>query len=378
MRKLKFVTWLLIILLSINSIAYAAPSQANRNNIAPTISLNAAPVKKPVDIVILTDYTDTKLSALNNRIDALKAEFSAVNVDPVFHIVSDLKKIGTQNDVLYWYRRYARFTCKSSYHEWWSNWDQKGGVYNQTVTVTLLWEQRQGLANTPGSLPNRNPTNVSFTMSNMLYETRYIDGYPYKDYYYNVYITCSNDVKTSGTIKVDWGNNQSKADHYESYGAMSNESVSIDKNWNREEKIKNVTYDIYSLDFSKLNNLSLRPGSDRHMVLISDGEVKNFGAGAGNYFCFGDMTDSFITFVTENNFELYGVVPDDTKNMTLLPDKVLKVKPLGESTLLYMQNGDVMRLGDPVLAAQLSQGEKMVPQPASDLSGNVVEMYESN
>lgn len=345
-------------------------------NVAPAISLSATPAKKPVDIVILTDYTGTKLAALNTQINALKANFASVNVDPVFHVVNDVKNIGTQVDQLYWYRRYGRFSCVSSYHEWWSNWDQKGGKVNQKIEETVLWEQIQGLTGQYSNLPKRNPTNISYTKSAILSKPVYIDGTPYDDYYYDINIYCSNDVKTSGTISVDWGNNQRKADHYESYGSMSQESVSVDSRWNREEKISDVSYPIYSLDFSKLNTLSLRPDSDRHMIFLSDATSKNYGAGKGNYFSFGDMTDSLKNYIAANAFELYGVVPNETKDMTLLSDKVSRIQPLGQTTLFYMNSGDIMKLGDPILAGMIGSGEKMFPEPTYDIGG-IKEIFDS-
>ncbi|HPA54790.1 MAG TPA: hypothetical protein PL138_06800 [Bacillota bacterium] len=78
MKKFEHLAALTTIFVLFNSIfAYALPQDKGRiDNINPVISLNVTPVKKPVDIVILTDYTGTKLSALNSRIDALKAELA--------------------------------------------------------------------------------------------------------------------------------------------------------------------------------------------------------------------------------------------------------------------------------------------------------------
>ncbi len=79
---------LLILFFIFNSIYIdAAPASEiwDNDNVAPTIDLNVTPAKKPVDIVIMTDYTGTKLTALNTQINALKAQFSSVNVDPKFY-----------------------------------------------------------------------------------------------------------------------------------------------------------------------------------------------------------------------------------------------------------------------------------------------------
>ncbi|HQO43718.1 MAG TPA: hypothetical protein PLY12_12075 [Bacillota bacterium] len=370
MKKFEHLAALTTIFVLFNSIfAYALPQDKGRiDNINPVISLNVTPVKKPVDIVILTDYTGTKLSALNSRIDALKAEFSAVNVDPAFHIISDVKKIGTQSDELYWYRRYAHLKYQVNCYQTYTHNQSWNYYYNYDFDDTLLWEQMQGLAGQVGSMPKRNPTNVSYSKGPLIYWEN-SSGNTRKRYY-NVTITCSNDVKTYGVIEQQkyYDRLDGNGAHY-SWDYLKSESVSIDSKWTREEKISNVTYDVYSMDFSKLNTLPLRSGSDRHMVFLSDASGKNFGSGFGNYFCFGDMTDSFMSFITENRFELYGVVPEETKDMTILPDKVSKVFPLGDTTILYMQSGEIMKLGDKVLAGTLANGEKMFPGPISGMGG---------
>jgi len=105
------------------------------------------------------------------------------------------------------------------------------------------------------------------------------------------------------------------------------------------------------------------------MIFLSDASAKNYGAGSGNYFSFGDMTEDLKTYIETNRFALYGVVPDRTKDLTLLPDKVSKIVPFENTSLFYMKNGDVLQLGDSVLAATLPNGEKMFPQAASNIGG---------
>ena len=93
--KYKFkISLLLILLIVFNSVCIdAAPLTdiGDNNNIAPKIDLNVSPVKKPVDIVIMTDYTGTNLTALNTQINSLKAQFDSVNVDPKFHDIGKNK-----------------------------------------------------------------------------------------------------------------------------------------------------------------------------------------------------------------------------------------------------------------------------------------------
>jgi hypothetical protein len=363
-------------LLTVNSISISAiPEKGKTKNIAPTINLSVTPVKKPVDIVILTDYTGAKLSALNTQINALKASFNAVNVDPVFHVINSVKKIGTQNDELYMYRRYAHLKYQVNYYSHYSpanSWDYDPYYW---FDDTLLWEERQDLASNFGTLPVRSPTNITYTKTGLL--IRKTTNTTTK--YYDVTVRCSNDVKTAGLIEQDmyYNSDYSGYEHYWDYIINGTESASIDTEWNREEKISNIAYDVFSLDFDSLNTLPLRTGSDRHMLFISDATAKDYSKTQGNYFSFGDLTETVKNYISANNFKIYGVMPDKTSITTLLADKVNSILPLGNTSLFYMQSGEVWKLGDPIISSQMSNGEKMYPQKTSDI-GTVMDIIYAN
>ncbi len=344
MLKIKYkfkVSLLLILLIIFNSIYIdAAPVSEiwDNGNVAPTIDLNVTPVKKPVDIVILTDYTGTKLTALNTQINALKAQFSSVNVDPKFHIVSDVKKIGVQNDQLHVFRRYGRYHAKIDYyHE-----NDEATDKNRWFEEIEEWEKTEGLKSQRESLPVRNPKNVTFEKSSL--QDRYTD----RSYlsWYDITIRCTNDpAKTSGTVRFEMTYDNWYSGTYRDKQKIIEEYAEVDSKWTMEEKISDVTFDIYSLDFNKLNTISLRADSDRHMIFLSDASAKDYSKSKGNYFSFGDMTDTLKNYIMDNNFSLYGVTPNDTRYMTLLPDKVLNILPLGSTALFYTIDGDVLKLG---------------------------------
>ncbi len=342
------LTTFIFLLSSIN--ISAAPKVGNTSNIAPTIDLNVTPAKKPVDIVILTDYTGTKLSALNTQINALKAQFTSVNVDPVFHIINSVKKVGTQEDELYMYRRYGRFFYTVSSYRYYRDYGLEQEYIPHTLEETILWEEAQGLRKTPESLPKRNPTNVRFTKSSKIVDMGKPNVTDRHREYYDVTIRCNNDVKTSGMVQEEIYYKNYEAARERVYGVIQAEWAVVDNEWTREEKISDVSYDVFSLDFSKLNTVPLRAGSDRHMIFLSDAAAKDYSKELGNYFSFGDLTDTVKTYIKTNNFSLYGVAPEDARYKTLLPDKVQEILPLtgithayGGMTLYYMQNGKILK-----------------------------------
>ncbi len=370
LKRLRFMILPLAVLFTLNSIAVDAhPGAGEMGNVAPTISLSVTPAKKPLDIVILTDYTGTNRAALDAQINALKANFNAVNVNPVVHVVSSMKKVGTQTDELYMYRRYARLKYQIHRYEVYTMSSSWNYYNNYDMEVSLLWEELPWLMSEYASMPKRIPTNVSYSKSPLI---NYVSstGNVKRDYW-NVTVTCSNDVRTSGTVEQELKYVSNTSERRWDY--LNSESFKIDSSFTREEKIANVIYDVMSFDFSQLNTLPLRTGSDRHMIFLSDSAGKNYGAGIGNYFSFGDMTATVKDYIAANSFSLYGVMPNEARDMTLLPDKVSSILPFGNTSLFYMRNGDVLQLGDPALAATVPYGSKMYPKKVSDI-GSVKEV----
>lgn len=344
----------------------AIPEPLNINNIAPTINLSVTPAKKPVDIVILTDYTGTKLTALKNQINTLRAQLIGVNASPDVYLITDVKNIGTQQDELYKYRRYARYNYQVDYYKrytWSMGWTY---AYNKWFQSTILWEETQGLASQFANLPLRNPQNIGFTRSYL----KSASGSSWTRQYYDVTINATNDVKSSGAFQVEKYYNSSSSGYYNEFYNIISEYATVDTKWTREEKVSDVNYNIYSLNFDSLNTVPLRTGSDRHMIFLSDATAKDYSKGLGEYFSFGGLTDTVNAYIKNNNFKLYGVMPDITRKMTLLPEKVANVLALGDTTLFYMQNGELWKLGNPVYASQTSTaGTKLFPEIITNIGG---------
>jgi len=58
----------------------------------------------------------------------------------------------------------------------------------------------------------------------------------------------------------------------------------------------------------------------------------------------GDMTDELMDFIKDNNFALYGVVPNDAKDRTLYPDKISNVLPLSNNLAFYLTtSGNILK-----------------------------------
>lgn len=345
LANIKNAAILLVLLVACNGIGInAAPVSdiSEVGNISPTIDLNITPAQKPVDIVVMTDYTGMKLAALNTQINALKAQFSAVNVDPVFHIVSGMKKVGTQNDKLYSIYRYAHYNYQVNYYETYSPSSSWNYYHQYWQEVDVLWESSQILASQFGSMPKRSPQNIGITKSAL--QSRYRSDGSLWETYYNVTINCTNDIKSSSdTMMVSREYNSDTTEHYFDY--IMNENASIDSAWTVSSAGTAVSYDVYSFDFDSLSTIPLRPGSDRHMVFISDGYAKDYGKALGDYFSFGDMTETLANYIKINNYTLYSVSPEESRKQTLLPDKVTKIFPIGDAALFYMDNGKVLKSG---------------------------------
>ncbi len=333
---------LLVLLMTFNSIGInAAPiSDISENgNINPTIDLNVTPAKKAVDIVIVTDYTGTKLAALNTQINALKAQFSTVNVDPVFHIVSSIKKVGTQNDKLLEAYRYATYNYQVHYLEVYTPGTSWNYYYNKWQSDQVLWEQTQVLASRINELPKRNPQNISISRGDLVY--KYRSNGQLWEINYPVKINCTNDIKSSTETMYITKRYYSDTSEHE-FDYIMSENATIDSAWTVSSYSQDVSYDVYSLDFDKLAALPLRSGSDRHMIFLSDASAKDYSQPLGNYFSFGDMTNTVENYIKTNKFSLYGVAPDQARYSTLLMDKVVKILPLGNTTLFKMENGKTL------------------------------------
>jgi len=276
LKKYRYIAMLIMILFLANSIiSYAAPV-SEVINMPPTIELSVKPKKKPVDIIILTDYTGSKLASINNQANLLKAKLENVNVDLVFHVINDMKNIGTQKDAIYWYRRYGRYHYTAAQR---SNWGSSGSYdrFDVKSQSTVLWEERQSLESKSHTLPKRSPQNVTFSKTGIKREetsSRYRE-------WFDVTIRCSNDIKSSGTTSVTtYQTFYLTGSGFEIQG-IYNEYATVDSVWYKEEKVEDLLYDIYSIDFDKLNDITLRDGSDRYIMFISDGNTKDYSLDRG-------------------------------------------------------------------------------------------------
>ncbi len=239
-------------------------------------------------------------------------------------------------------------------------------------------EITQGLISQYANLPVRNPRNVSFTRSAL----KTTDKPDLKQKWYDIIIKCANDPSQFGDYEIMEyiGTYISIGNHHRKrvYGSVTKEVASIDSTWTVGRKISDVSYDVYSLDFGKLSAVPLRTGSDRHMIFLSDAAAKDYSKTFGDYFSFGELTDSVQTYIRDNGFAVYGVASDKARHTTLFPDKVKSIEPYGLFTIFRMENGDLLKLGNSVLAGQLSSGEKMYPELISSFSMGSVKKILTN
>ena len=341
MRKYnKIYISLILIITLLFSIVAAMPFKDKENktyNIAPKIDLSAVPKKKLVDIVIMTDYTGTKLQSLQDEITKLEGKFYTVNVEPRFTIINDMKKVGTQTDSMYTWYRSAGLNIR------WSQYTNYSGAFKAPYYEDnrILWEETQALESKLSTLPKRSPANIRYTRGST---QQYWSSYDTYREYFDYTLYCSNDVKSSDTGSVTIQYVDSKGLGYDKQGI---ESITpyVSTSWEKGNKLYDLNYDVYSLDFSKLTTTALRTGSDRYIMFISDASKKDFSQPRGSYFCFGDLTEEVGQYIKNNNFTAIGVVPEGIQDMWMLSDKVTEIEPFINYTNFKLIDGTWKKIG---------------------------------
>ncbi|HYE81027.1 MAG TPA: PKD domain-containing protein [Clostridia bacterium] len=292
-------------------------------NAAPTVSFEVFKEKR-TDIVILTDYTGTKLASLQAALNAQRATLLAHNVDVNFTIVNTAKQVAYINDKLAWYRRYGRLRYRGDY-DW----------YNDKV----LWEERQQLVSQAHALPARNPQNVEWHDCGVE-ET---EGNSYTSKKRIFLITCDNDVNSSGIVKVTIYYNHDGTTRR--IDRIDNVSATVDSGFSKEEEIKSITTNVNSIDFNSLGSIPLREGSDRFALLITDNYQMDFSKAFGSYFPFTGLTNMQLDYFKNNGFKTYIVSPAKAVDSTLLEEKITDFELSEYFTYIQTIDGSIKRIG---------------------------------
>lgn len=306
-------------------------------NTAPTVSFEVKK-KKPVDIVVITDYSGTKLTGLISQENVTKASLGALNVDVNFINVSDTKKMGTLSDKLRWFRRYGHFSWVGDYQYWSPNYS--GYNENSHGQTDVLWEEVQGYDSNTAGLPLRNPQNVSYTLGSSRSSS---SGSSYREYY-PITIRCTNDIKTiDSSMSLTYTNQQSNGGGM--WSNLHGYSASVDSSFTPEEVINDITKDFYTIDFSQLNSITLRQGSDRYALMVTDNSTKSFINDWGGYFPFSGMTDDTLQYLKSNNFRTYMVAPNTALDTWISGERVLDIASTGYFSFYKTLDGKTKSLG---------------------------------
>ncbi|MGE5630096.1 MAG: hypothetical protein ACM3TR_03245 [Caulobacteraceae bacterium] len=279
-------------------------------NTAPTVSFEVKK-KKPIDILIFTDYTGSKLNSLQSVINAKKAQLNAINVDPNFIIVNTSKTIGTQALKKYQYSRYLHFIFKIYDGDATDSWmpssfpfyKDVGGLWEQTISYEKpLNEMPFGRIYSRYQYINTT-TRSGFTEATTLNYRAYDTTGAYDNIGFNSYYNQSGP--------------------YYNWTSFSIDSVYTDAQWNQDAYIGTDNLNVTSIDIASIKTATLRAGSDRYAIFLSDGKSKDYSQSFGNNFAFGSLTEDIKTYINQNNFKVYTVA--DPRAMNTLISKEIGV-----------------------------------------------------
>jgi len=125
-------------------------------------------------------------------------------------------------------------------------------------------------------------TQVQYAHSNIpLNNVIYIDSKPRRTAY----------LKKDGTVLLEITN-----EDYVSIVTFNNTGI-------------NPSRSVYGVDISKVYEKTLRKGSDRYFICISNSSGNNYSAGFGSYYSFGGLNTALVEYLGKNDFAIYAAVP---------------------------------------------------------------------
>ncbi|MCR4435037.1 MAG: hypothetical protein QHH06_06615 [Clostridiales bacterium] len=299
---------ILAVLFIANTNVYA---DSRVKNIAPTADFDAI-LRKKVDLVILTDYTGTKLTDLQNKLIAAKTEAAGNRVSLNYTIINSSTAAATQPTTVTNYR-YARRAWVKYYREG-SIFKSGGEEVDVTGWVTEYGDYESVWQDIPNPLPGFSKSLTwKCEADNHVRQTNY--G---RDEWTNYYFFDPNNrAATQVTISVT-----TYSENFTGYLTRYNiydVSYGIETSWTKTENYQDVVKypAVNSIDFSKLNNVSLRAGSEKYVLLISDGtDTETLTSSWGNYYAFGNLRrDNVLNFANANSAHVYAVVPGAIRSM---------------------------------------------------------------
>lgn len=297
-------------------------------NTAPIVDFEVK-MKKPVDMIILTDYEGQKLADLESSLTALKTEINALNLDFKYSIVKNKINIGVVNDAKRKFYRYARYNHVYDILLMQSNGTRE--IFGSPASELYKWEETTGLESEEIKLPSRNPQNITWSKSaNYYYETS-----THAQQRFNLSISCTNDVKTNyDTYYTAESVSKSLGLGYAKYN-FKNENVTIDKKFNKGEILQEIVANLNAVDVDKITTIPLRDNSEKYLVMAIN-----------DYYSLGNLTESIKNYVINNNFKIKSVMNEAIRDMLVTSEKIYDIKSVYGETYYYLKNGKILRTGN--------------------------------
>lgn len=313
-RRLFALTLLFVFLISICN-AYAltrADLTCDSANIAPTADFSVTK-RKPIDIVIVTDYTGSKLSTLQNTLNNNKATATANGLSLQYNVINSNVNLGTQNSqvTINCYSRYIYFRYMQ--HNL-SGYQAPGNV---SKTDMVSYEYCE-LAPGESLPPFKKGSEVYYTSSYAEYQGM---GFCYIGHNHTFYDPNNYSASKTDYLLIDqWSNGYDSTPSgyyvrsYDSFNYTATNYWSYSSSYQRD-----VTGDMYGLDFSQLNNINFRQGSEKYVLLITDNSNSvSYNLAWGNYYPFGSLRKNNLgSFIQNNDAHAYAICNNVAANINL-------------------------------------------------------------
>lgn len=292
------------------------------NNTPPVATIAAEKASKPINIEVMTDYTGQKLGDLNSKLNAFKADMSSNGVNANIDVINADKKIGTYN--------YTSYKTK--------NVTVNETFTNQTPPSTYSYYEN-GLSGNLSSLGNYTHNTSSYYVP------------PYTNHYHkemtasilNKYDDDGKLISTSGSIENSYpepGGSIPLVSSYDftAYKSLHSELIYYSLEYDGDittpgytvtTETYNQTYTgtisgtttdtlpINAVNVETIKNKSFSKNNDKYLIYVSDGTGNSFENGQGSYYAFGDLDNSFMTYLLKNSFTNYAVTPSSNYDYKL-------------------------------------------------------------
>lgn len=292
------------------------------DNIAPTadVVLTSEDTEN-VEIVVMTDYTGSSFTALQNKMFALQSEFIEYGKILTVHYIKDKNHvIGTQTITKdeNQYGRVAYYTYRRVGREQLSGYESGNGsfnvnyYYNGSATLEAIWSLKA-----PSNNLFTQSTNIIYGKSDKTRSTMFSD----EEYVEVAFYDAGMGNQILGNKRLPWyyafqGNGVSKLYDFSESTVKSTVSVDLSKvnqwtNLNSTRPI-DVTVNIDSFKLTDVINLTLKGDSKKVLLIASDNtNYGDFTLDNETEYSFGGIEKHELYNIVDMGFDVFVIAPND-------------------------------------------------------------------